>query len=238
MADLFRVTPTLLARLHDHAVGEITRRVRDGALFPGGRGADVFSVGLGHSMGSLVTCAQQARHQSFEALVLLGRSGFGLPEVLTAGERAVSGKDLASLEEQVVDLARKRFASESGAKGRALPRGSFFGADVPDAVKEAFARCRVPLLGTCGLTSMIPFSAAAERAAISVPTFLGFGSDDPIDRFEDTRSQFRSVQEAELFVLEGSGHCHNMATDRRQLWDRIASWTWSRCRVASGSSGG
>ena len=123
-----------------------------------------FVVGLGHSMGGLLVTAQQAHHGSFDALILAGHSGMGLPEVLTNDELAVTGSDLKSTEEQICSLARLRFAANSSVPRKQPAHGTFFADDVPAAVRQAFADQAVPLLPSCGLTSMIPDSARAERA--------------------------------------------------------------------------
>ena len=129
-------------------------------------------------MGGLLVTVQQAHHGSFDALLLAGHSGLGLPEVLTNDELAVSGSDLKSTEEQISSLARLRFAANSSVPRKQPAHGTFFADDVPVAVRRAFADQAVPLLPSCGLTSMIPDSARAERATIAVPLFLAFGDDD------------------------------------------------------------
>lgn len=226
--DLFAVTPTLLAACHHRAVGEVLRRLRSGELASGISPVErPFAVGLGHSMGGMLAAVQQAGHRSFDALVLLGTGGTGLPEVLTEEERAVAGPDLASIEDEIVRLARVRFAPGSTVERRKPHLGGFFTDDVPAAVREAFALHAVPLLPVGGLTSMIPFSAHTERAAVNVPTFLGFGDHDLLDDYLGNLGQYRSLTDAALFVLPGSGHCHNQAAGRQRLWDRIAAWIGS-----------
>lgn len=223
--DLFAVTPTVLAACHHRAVEEVLGRLRTGRLASGMAPVErPFAVGLGHSMGGMLAVVQQARHRSFDALVLLGTGGSGLPEVLTEEERSLAGPDLASIEDEIVRLARVRFAPGSTV-GRRKPRlGGFFTDDVPAAVREAFARHAVPLLPVGGLASMIPFSTHCERAAVTVPIFLGFGDHDLLDDYLGNLGQYRSLTDVALFVLPGSGHCHNQAAGRHRLWDRIVAW--------------
>ena len=151
----------------------------------------------------------------------------GLPEVLTDDELAVTGPDLQSIEEQICALARLRFAANSSVPRKQPAHGTFFADDVPAAVRQAFADQAVPLLPTCGLTSMIPDSARAERAAIDVPTFLAFGDDDLVTDYAESLAQYRSVTDAALYVLGRSGHCHNQASGRHVLWNRMLDWLGS-----------
>ena len=223
--DLYAITPTLLARCHDLALRHVLswlgiRNLTAGASVGGRR----LVVGLGHSMGGLVATIQQGRHRSFDALVLLGHSGAGLPDVLTNEELTVAGPDLPSIENEIIRLARARFDPGSTVERKKPSIGSFFADDVPIEVRQAFADQAAPLLPTCGLTSMIPGSAHAERAAVAVPTFVGFGDHDLIADYIDALAPYRGVRDAALYVLDGSGHCHNQSTGRRLLWDRILAW--------------
>jgi len=163
--DLYAVTPTGLASCHHRATSEVVRRLRAGELGDGLPAIEhPLVVGLGHSMGGMLAAVQQARHRSFDALVLLGTGGDGLPEVLTDDERSVAGPDLRSIEAEIVRLARLRFAAGSTVERRRPSLGTFFTDDVPREVRVAFAAQAVPLLPVCALTSMIPCSAHAERA--------------------------------------------------------------------------
>ena len=234
--DLFAVTPTLLAACHSAAVGTIIERIECGELPPGGPAiGDPFVIGIGHSMGAMLTGVVQARHRPYDALVLLGHGGIGMPEVLSPEELAVSGPDLESIEDDLVRLARARFGSGSTVERRRPSRGTFFTESVPDEVRAAFRMAAVPLLPVCGLTSMVPHSAHHEKASIDVPAFLAFGDHDLIDDYVGTVTQFPAVEDLALFVLRDSGHCHNQATYRAVLWDRFVAWVrdasrtpWSR----------
>jgi pimeloyl-ACP methyl ester carboxylesterase len=81
---------------------------------------------------------------------------------------------------------------------------------------------------------MILDSARAERASIDVPTFLAFGDDDLATDYAASPAQYGSVADAALYVLTGSGHCHDQASERRSLWGRMLDWLES----ASSSAGG
>jgi hypothetical protein len=73
VGDTFLVTPRVLAAIHGHALRIIQTMID----------ADVFVVGLGHSMGGMIATVQQARHRSLDALAVLGHGGDGLPQFIS-----------------------------------------------------------------------------------------------------------------------------------------------------------
>jgi pimeloyl-ACP methyl ester carboxylesterase len=209
--DIFLVTPRVLAAVHDHALRTIKDR-----LDP-----DLLIVGLGHSMGGMVAAVQQARHRSFDALAVLGHGGDGLPQFIDGGRQ--SAGDV--LHDRLPAIARARAAGPAPpGDGPRLPPNSFFLPDVPRAVRDAFLGQQGELLPSCGLAALIPGSADADKAAINVPLFLGFGDHDLTTDYTGSLARYRSVTDATLFVLNGSAHCHNQAVTRTLLWDRISRW--------------
>jgi pimeloyl-ACP methyl ester carboxylesterase len=224
---MFAATPSLVARCHDRALRVVQDKLKAGRLVPTlSSPAQPLVVGLGHSMGGLITVVQQGLLRSFDALVVLGHSGSGLPEVLTEAELSlcVEEADLLAVEEQIVELARTRFVEPSEVPRKRPVRGEFFADDVPKAVQGAFAHHATPLMFTCGLAAMIPNLADAQLARIDVPVFLGFGDQDLADNRFDAVSRYRNVTDATLFLLQQSGHCHNQASGRARLWERILRW--------------
>ena len=57
-----------------------------------------------------------------------------------------------------------------------------------------------------------------------VPVFLAFGDVDvsPCPHLEP--STYPASRDVTLFLLPSSAHCHNMATSRQVLWDRLEAW--------------
>jgi pimeloyl-ACP methyl ester carboxylesterase len=226
--DIFGITPWLAAETDDVATRALLDCMRSGALVPGlGPLPDLFAVGVGHSMGGMLSTVQQARHRTFDALVGLGHGGDGLPSFLTAEELALADRPLAETASSIVECARVRFATPTRIDDKRAEPNSFFAPDVPLHVKAAFARQRVQLLYTCGLTSMIPGSTDAEKAAVDVPVLLGYGDGDLTRNFNGAFARYTSATDATLFVLPDSAHCHNQATTRVVLWDRMDRWVRS-----------
>jgi hypothetical protein len=226
--DPFLVTPEILASAHHAAWTKLLARLRKGSLLPGLPGVDSFvPIGLGHSMGAMIAIMQQARHETFAALVNLGAAGAGLPEHLRHPEWATV--EVGSLRSSLVDLARVQFGGPPTA-GR-VPR--FHADDVPSSVRAAFRQQQTDLLPSCALASLLPSFIDAERAAITVPLFLGFAEHDLSSGAHDSVPHYPSSSDITLFVLAGSAHCTNQASRRRQLWERLLGWARSAPLVGS-----
>jgi pimeloyl-ACP methyl ester carboxylesterase len=220
-ADPWTLTPEVVAAADSAAVGELHERL-------GG-----VAIGVGHSMGAMLTVTAQGRSQPYAGLALLGFAQIrdyghtALAAHLTADERAVLA-DPAKLEKQLVALAQQRF-------GRPLVRATtarspflLGGMPVPEAGLAAIDRCASNLIATCGLGSMLK-CAAPQMAAIDVPVFLAFGEHDITGDARDTANALRCCPDLTIFELSGAGHNHNVAPNRRVLWDRLAHWA---CGIA------
>ena len=60
-----------------------------------------------------------------------------------------------------------------------------------------------------------------------MPVFLGFGEQEMCPDVRGTVRRYVSSSDITLVVLAGSGHCHNQAGNRRQLWERMLAWARS-----------
>lgn len=220
------LTPDRLADIQARVTFSVLDRMRSGGV---GRGATPVTnpvpVGLGHSAGALLTVYEQARHRPFAAVVLLGFAGRGLLELLTDDERAFA-RDPTGLREALPRLVAQRF-SDPLAPFPEHSSSIFSGGGVPEPVKQAMRRSKDRLLTFLGLTAMVPGASARELAAIDVPVFLGVGDDDITGPPHRIPADFPNARDVTLFVLEGSGHAHNVAPRRAVLWDRIAAWVRS-----------
>ena len=223
--DSFLVTPEVLATADHAAFTALLGRLREGTLAPGLEPvAAPVPIGLGHSMGAMITIIGQARHGTYAALANLGGGGAGLPEHLH-DPRWVTW-DRVRLRTSLVELARQQFGGTRAGRDRGRP-GIFHADDVPAPVLGAFRSQLTTSLPSCALASILPSFSDPERGAISVPLFLGFGEHDLSQVPHEAVRSFRSSSDITLFVLEGSGHCHNQAGNRRQLWDRMMEWARS-----------
>jgi pimeloyl-ACP methyl ester carboxylesterase len=71
---------------------------------------------------------------------------------------------------------------------------------------------------------MVRGASRAELSSIDVPLFLGVGDADITGPPERLPGDFPGARDVTLYVLPDSGHNHNVAPTRQQLWDRIARW--------------
>lgn len=225
--DEFLLTPEIIAAADHAAITELLGRLRIGSLAPQlAPIGPLVPIGLGHSMGGLLTVLQQACHGTYDAVVNLGAAGAGLPEYLR--DPAWATADPGAVRATLTELARAQFGAPSAAAARGSGRALRFHADdVPAAVRAAYRRQTTNVLPACALAAILPSFADPETAALTVPVFLGFGEYDLCTDPHDCVRRYRSCPDITLTVLAGSGHCHNQAGNRRQLWDRLLAWARS-----------
>ena len=209
--DPYALSPEVLADVNAHAVDQLR-----------GDWPDAVVVGVGHSMGAMLTVVQQARHGTYDALALLGYSGRGLPEQLLPQELAAS-HDPEMIRDQLGALTKARF-------GHALVHSEtstseyLNGPDVAPEVAAALRGSAAPMLGLAGLASMIPGGHAAEVAAIDVPVFLGLAANDIAGPTHEVPAYFTASRDVTLYVQPDAYHNSNAAPTRLELWDRLARW--------------
>lgn len=221
--DGYTLTPRTVAAVNADACTQLLAGLRTGALVASLAPMPTLrSVGCGHSMGGLLTAHQQANHRTHDALALLGFGGGGLLEHLTDDEKAYAGDALRTAGD-IAQLASRRF-------GRPLSRGStgaspfLLAVPVADEAIAAITRSGSNLLNLCGLFSMIPGASRPELEAVDVPVFLGVGAFDITGDAHLIPGQFTGSRDVTLFVCPGSGHNHNVAPTRTDLWDRLLVW--------------
>ena len=129
VGDSFLVTPEVLASANHAAFTALIGRLQKGTLVSGLEPVVApRAIGLGHSMGAMITIIGQARYGTYAAVANLGGGGAGLPEHLH-DPRWVSW-DLAQLRTSLVELARQQFGGTTAGTYRGRP-GIFHAEDVP-----------------------------------------------------------------------------------------------------------
>jgi pimeloyl-ACP methyl ester carboxylesterase len=224
--DIFLVTPWVAAAANDKAHRFVLEALHTGTVDPGLPALkDVMSISVGHSMGGMLGCIQQAHHGRFDALAGFGHGGDGLPDFLTQEEMSWTSED-PDAESRLIDLTRRRAESAAQASRRLVP-GSFLPRDLADEVRVAYVEQQTDLLLSCGLMSMIPGGTDSEKAQITIPVFLAFGDHDLTTNPAGSVAHYTASPDVTLFVLADSAHCHNQAPTRHQLWSRLRGWVGS-----------
>ena len=190
-----------------------------------GRVAPRATVGLGHSAGALLVAVQQARHGPTTSWRCSDSLRSGLPGVLTEEELRYAGNP-KQFAEALGALTKARFGdplpewsnSSAGSSNRTpSPRKSMLPFDAASS----------RLLALVGMTAIMPGSVQPELDELRVPIFAALGEHDLGGTLDVLPSQLPACRDLTLFLLEGAGHSHNVAVNRRLLWDRVARWAAS-----------
>jgi pimeloyl-ACP methyl ester carboxylesterase len=221
--DGYELTPEVLARANAAAVAAIQGQLVAGDLAGRPLGA-VRAIGVGHSMGAMLTGVQQAHHASYDGLMLFGFGTKGLVVALSEEERRYCG-DPAGTRANLVRLARLRSPDPYPPVPRTQQgRDLFAGATADRRGVEALNRVRAELLLTAGLYSMIPGSVLPECAQIKVPLLLALGDRDMAGPPHEVPASYPGSSDITLLVLSSTGHAHFLFDSRHHLFERAATW--------------
>ena len=187
-------------------------------------------IGVGHSMGGMLTVLVQSRHHVYAGLGLLGFAHSDhyaltqLAALMTPEELAVIG-DPDAISEQLVALSKARFGRPLPSSTTASRRSDFLlaGMAVSEEGLTALDACSASLLACCGLGSMLKCTAPDVKE-LDVPVFIGCGERDIAGNVRATADALQRCPDITLFELPGSGHNHNVAPNRTVLWDRLGRW--------------
>lgn len=186
---------------------------------------DPVTIGVGHSMGSMLTVEQQALARPHAALVLFSFSTHGTPRFLDEAMRQYAN-DPQRLRREIGLLARRSMGTPYPERARDSEenrRAAFGVGTAPKAAEEALHAASTNLLAVGGLASMVPggYAPAAER--IDVPVLMWAGDHDLHDD-RHTRSELPRSPSVTTRILEDCWHCHFVANTREILWRDTAQW--------------
>jgi pimeloyl-ACP methyl ester carboxylesterase len=219
------LTPEVVAAANAAMLVEIVARVQDGTLLDGVGPLTLGPVvGVGHSMGAMLAIYQQSLHRSFDAIAPLGYGTIG-PIIDFAPEMGGDGVALPT-REAIMEPALAGVFDAMPLADRAAPalRHHFYWDDVPADVIATDDLTNTDVPGVCGLLSVVPFIASDHAGRVTCPVFIGLGERDSTPSHRDEPRAYRASDDITLYILRGSGHCHNTANTREQLWDRLACW--------------
>ena len=227
--DGYAVTLDRVVEANQCAIASVLDQLRAGRFAPGVPPLPgLVSVGVGHSMGSFLGVAQQARFESHAALALYSYSNRGLPELLSKDELEIA-QDPTAVWKRLPEWVERRFGSpypqvsrqHAGASEAAFGTGSAEGAGV-----AALRKCGTNLVAQPGLLTLYPGGYAPFSEDVTCPVFVATGDGDLSPR-SDADGAFPNAVEVVDYLLEDSRHAHNVARTRQRLWARTARWVRS-----------
>jgi alpha-beta hydrolase superfamily lysophospholipase len=186
-------------------------------------------VGVGHSMGALLTIRQQAVHQTHDGLALDGFSMAGLPAVLAPEILDTIGDEPPS-DELLAELTLHMFGSPYPMIGMVDDHTQ----EPADPVRQALTQAGTRLLGAGGLLSLLPGNVADDAARVRVPVLLLNGVHDRlIGENSVDPAQFGASARFDAHLLPDAGHNHNVAPSRELFWAKVLHWAGElrRCRA-------
>ncbi len=223
--DGWQLTPDLLTQANAHAGDALLMCLREGRMTDDLPTLPTLpSIGVGHSMGAMMTLLMQAAVRPHAAIALLGFSTRGLPEYVPPQVAALL-KEGVDLRSRLVELARDMFREaypvvRSSGNGAALYGSGKAERDGIAALKAATGL----LLAMPAFMSMLPGNVAPEAATIDVPVFLGLGEHDMAGPPQAIPAAFPAAPDVELQILPGAGHSHFLFPSRVELFERLDRW--------------
>jgi pimeloyl-ACP methyl ester carboxylesterase len=180
------------------------------------------SIGVGHSMGGMLTAVTQSHFRPYQAIIIMASSAYGLPDGLDTDFRALAHKP-ALFRAQLVPLLRSKkigpyLPLDWSERSREMPNGG-----EPNGIL-ALRGARADVIAPCGWTSMTPGSWAPEAASIDVPLLLFFGDDDLCREPHTIPALFKSCPDVTLHILPKTGHNHMVFASRKRMFKRIDRW--------------
>jgi pimeloyl-ACP methyl ester carboxylesterase len=223
-ADGYALTPDVLVAANKQATAEVMRRLHEGRLI-----AEVpplptlRTIGVGHSMGAMMTILQQAAGRQHIAIAPLGFSTRGLPEYTPEDVRKLSQAEQRA---QVVELARRMFRDPYPViRSSGGSNAEFYGSRNVDpkgvAALKAATDCLLPVPG---FMSMLPDNVTPEAATIDVPVFLGLGEKDMAGPPHQAPAAFVKSRDVTLYLQPAAGHSHFLFPTRSELFARFGAW--------------
>lgn len=215
----------LLAKGDAEVARQVRERLRRGDLHPDLPPTTAALIGVGHSMGACLTTMVQAMAHPYDAVVLLG---YGV-QITNVYEDTADAADLETRIQQTIEVSCQLTGARPTDVHTFAPRtylaDLFYAGEVPQDVIDAdtAVQSRVPLRAAAEVTT--PGMVEQYAPQVDVPVFLAFGAalDVSPNPYAEP-ANYTGAPDVTLHLVPKSGHCHNFASHRRQLWDRIASW--------------
>jgi pimeloyl-ACP methyl ester carboxylesterase len=215
----------LLAKGDAEVARQVRERLRHGDLHEDLPPTNAPLIGVGHSMGACLTTMVQVTTHPYDAVVLLG---YGV-QITNVYQDTPDAAELEERIQQTIEVSCQLTGAKPTDAHLYAPRAYladlFYAGEVPQDVIDAdtAVQSRTPLRAAAEVTT----PGMVERYAhqVDVPLFLGFGAalDVSPNPYAEP-ANYTGSPDVTLHLVPSSGHCHNFASHRTQLWDRIARW--------------
>lgn len=216
-----RLRPEHLALANSRALRTIVRGLALGELIAGLPALpDLVLIGIGHSMGGGILAIQQARHQDFDGIVTMGWSAIHTPSSRTLSKPEARTVDV---DHGPVPLRSSRHPGYHFVERGPVQDYWYYWDDVPSSVVDADYAAAVEA-PPCANWMNRPGIVAQEASKITVPVHIVMGERDLRLATSDEPSVYQSSAAVSVFMLRRSGHCHNLATTRKEGWLDILRW--------------
>ena len=199
------------------ACAEFTSQLRDLlSVAPGTQ-----FIGIGHSLGGCITVIAQAKHECYDRVVSLGYT-HGAKDAVTVDAGAnTDARSAATTQAQA-------FFADWDAGYAISPREPnhawLYTPSTPAEVIAADDRTVTAWPRQAYVEALLPGCTIQFATQLRCPLFLGFGDHDIPERPCDDAALYGSSSDVTLVVMPDAAHCHNFASSRHALWDRIANW--------------
>jgi alpha-beta hydrolase superfamily lysophospholipase len=215
----------LLATGDAEVARQVRERLQSGDLHDDVPPSTAALIGVGHSMGACLTTMVQATAHPYDAVALLG---YGV-QITNVYDDKADAADLEQRIQQTVELSCQLTGAKPTDSHTIGPRSYlaelFYAGEVPADVIHAdtAVQSRVPLRAAAEVTT--PGMVEQYAPQVDVPVFLAFGNalDVSPNPYAEP-ANYTGSPDVTLYLVPKSGHCHNFASHRGRLWDRIARW--------------
>lgn len=213
LPDQKKATRYVVARANHAAVAQFRQKLAEGTLHPSLPAmTDVTVIGGGHSMGGMQTIIQQARHRSYDGVMVIGYTADGVH--FTMNGRKLRAADFIPDE-----------SPDYTTNDRAALHEGFHWEDVPHDVVAADDALAVETPACVGLDSIRTGIVRPEAAAIDVPVYICLGERDVSPDPHAEPAFYHNSPDVTLHILPRSGHCQSFASTRHAMWDRMHRWS-------------
>lgn len=179
--------------------------------------ASIPRVGVGHSMGALLTLFAQHHYQTFDAIALLGFGHQGMADFIKPEVKSQlhSGIDVI---DNCAQLAKLQFNRDY--VDIVLPKTSSDTAIYADAMEKTKSK----LITTAAIVALTPGVALGVASTTIVPTFLCNGDQDICEATQEVAISFSSAASVTSETLIDCGHLHFISDARHRLLDSLEQW--------------